>query len=186
MEKEKRKAWLIVGGILLILLIIVIFILTNGRETYTSEDGERQSISALVCTTGNQENAFFYSTIANTVTNQIKVTFRGEQFDKLFYEYMGVYRSDEVAHEDEVRFHANYDIYMGGNDIRLNSLNPSYSAANSKFILTLYVDDYARINRVTSGFFFIDEDLIEDFENYSIDKMKNYYESKEFNENVKK
>ena len=181
MKKDnKKKNWLVVGGILLVLLIIILYILMNGNETRTSDDEESESVSALVCAIGNREEAFFYSTTANTVTNEIKATFKKGQFDKLFYTYKGVYRSEDLANEEEARFHADYNIYMGHNDLQPNSLNPTYSVPGNKIVLSLYTDDYSKINRITSEFFFISPDDIEKYRNYSLDEMKNYYENKDF------
>ena len=180
MKKDNKKNWLLIGGILLVLLIIILYILMNGRETKISDDGESESVSALVCTDGNREGAFFYSTTANTVTNEIKVTFKKGQFDKLFYTYRGVYRSEEVANEEEAEFHADYNIYMGHHDLNQNSLNPAYSVPGNKLVLSLYTDDYSKINRLTSEFFFISPDDIEKYKNYSLDEMKDYYENKDF------
>ncbi len=179
MKKEKSVRY-IVAVLILLVIVIILFILFNGRETRTSEGGENESVTALYCTAGNLEEAFFTSTTANTIKNEIKVTFKNNKMDRLFYTYKGTYRSTEVARDDEAVLHAKYNIYMGENHLIQESLSPSYSVANSKFNLTLYIDDYSKINPATAVFFFIGEDKIAEFQDYTIDKMKTFYEDQGF------
>lgn len=179
MKNEKSVKYIVVA---LVLFVIVIFILLllNGSETRTSDNGENKSVTALYCIAGNLEGAFFSSTTANTIKNEIKVTFKNNKMDKLFYNYKGTYRSAEVADDDEAVLHAKYNVYMGENHLLQESLSPSYSVVDSKFGLTLYVDDYSKINSATAVLFFIDKDKIAEFQDYSIDQMKTFYEKQSF------
>ncbi len=183
MEDEKRKKTLMMVSSLLILLcvLIVIFLLiiTNGNETRTSSEVEEEKLEALICRSGGREDGFFHSKTANHITNEVKTTFNGDSFDKLYYSYEGVYRSTEEAEKDR-SMHADYNIYMGDNNMPLDTLAPNYSAANNRFHLTLYTDDKNDFNLVTAVFFYVDEEDVEKFKKFSLDEMKKYYETKDF------
>lgn len=172
-------SWIIVGSVLFALALAFFFLL-SGKETRVSETFENNSIMALECKIGAVSDSFYTSSIANTVQNDIKLTYKEKKIDKLFYTFTGVYRSDEVAAQDETTLHAKYNIYVGDHDVAMESLAPTYSVNKSKLILTLYADQYARINPVTAIFFFIDNDRIDGFEDYSIEEAKKYYETKGF------
>lgn len=178
--KNNKSVLFTVIALFLIIIAVFLWILLNGKETRTSNSGDNESISVLYCSTNGIEDAFFTSETANTIKNEMKITFKGDKLDKIFYAYNGAYRSTEVAQEDEARLHAKYNIYMGENDISQEDLSPSYAVTSSKLHLTLYVEDYNKINLVTSVFFFIDEDEINKYKNYSIDEMKSFYEEKNF------
>ena len=180
MEKSKKKSWIAIGGILIVVLIIVLFIIFNGKETRTSEGSNGQTVSALDCTTGNREDSLFYSTTANTVINEIRVTYKEGQLGTLFYEYKGVYHSSEVAAADGEKFHPGFNNYMGENHADHLGLDPEFATYGNKYIIHMYTDDYGEINRVNAKVFFIDADDVGEFGNYSIEQAKNYYEGKDF------
>lgn len=183
MKDEKRKKTLIMVGSLLILLcvLIVIFLLiiTNGNETRTSSEVDEDKLEALVCRSGGREDGFFHSDTANQIVNEIKATYNGNSFDKLYYSYEGTYRSEDVAKGDE-SMHADYNIYMGENSLEQDSLSPSYSLVKNKYHLTLYADEEDDFNKVTAVFFYVDDKDVEKFKKFSIDEMKKYYETKDF------
>ncbi|MBP5647698.1 hypothetical protein J6X04_00165 [Candidatus Saccharibacteria bacterium] len=178
--KKNKSVRFIVIALVLVAIAIFFWMLINGKETRISSEKENVPVSVLYCTSGNIEGAFFTSETVNTTKNEIKVMFEDDKLNNIFYAYNGTYRSTEVAREDETRLHAKYNLYMGDNNISQESLSPAYSVVNSKLHLTLYVDDYDKINSVTSVFFFINEDKIEDYEKYSIDEMKTFYKNKGF------
>lgn len=183
MEGEKRRKTLTMVGSLLILLcfLIVIFliIITNGNETKTSTETEGEKLEALVCRSGGREDGFFHSKTANQITNEIKATFDGEKYDKLYYSYEGVYRSTEAAEEDDI-MHAEYNIYMGDNSVSQDSLSPTFSVTKNRYHLTLIVDSENDFNRVTAVFFYVDDEDVERFKKYNLEEMEKYYESKDF------
>ena len=178
--KNNKSVLYIVIALTFIIVAVFLWLLINGKETRTSSEKSEESISVLHCKAKGIEDAFFASTTANTIENEIKITFRGDKIDKIFYDYNGVYRSSEVAKEDETKLHARYNLYMGENKIEQDSLSPSYSITNSKLHITLYADNYGMINSVTSVFFFIDSDRIGDYGKSSIDELKSFYEKKSF------
>ena len=179
-KNSKMTVWfLIFSGLFVVAMIILFF--TNGRETRISSGQNDDSIMALRCVVEHGlEDAFFASSSANTIENELKLTFKNSKLDKLFYSYTGVYRSNEMAVADEAVLHAKYNIYMGSHDQQQDSLVPAYSIVKSKLIITLYADDYSKINAVTSDFFFLDSDKLGEYEGYSIEEMEKYYEAKDF------
>ncbi|MBR3236108.1 hypothetical protein IKF92_00275 [Candidatus Saccharibacteria bacterium] len=184
MEEEKKSKMLKLIGSLLVLLgvfaVIILLILTNGGETRTSDNSDGDVVSALVCRSGGRDDGFFKSEKANNLTNEVKVTFSDKTYDKIYYSYEGVYRATEVADEDEVRMHADYNIYMGDNNLSDNLLSPSYSVAKNKLHMTLIADDKSDLNQVTAVFFYVEKDDLEKFKNFSMGEMRKYYESKDF------
>ena len=178
-DKEKKIRYIILA-LILILIALFIMLLLNGSETRTSEDVEKDDISALYCEAGRIEDGFFVSETANTTSNEIKITFKNSKMDKLFYSFKGVYRSEDTASADETLLHSKYNKYMGENGVEQGSLNPSYSVVKSKFYLTLYADDYGKINETTRVFFFVDKEDLSKFNSYSLDTLKSYYEKKNF------
>lgn len=180
MKKNNKILTFVLIGLGLIVLAILIAIFSNGKETRISELIENESVSALYCTSRGIEGAFFSSETANTIENEIKITYHNDNIDKLYYSYNGVYRSSDVTHGDEVKLHAKYNKYMGENGQRIEDLNPSYDEMKTKLHIGLYVDSYDMINEVTSLFFFINKDDISKVKKYSMEEMKKYYEDKSF------
>ena len=180
MKKNNRILTLVLVGVGLIALAILIAIFANGREIRTSEPIENESISALYCTARGIEDAFFSSETANTIENEIKITYNSNSIDKIYYSYNGVYRSSDVVHKDEVRLHAKYNTYMGENGQSIEDLEPSYDEMKNKLHIGLYADSYDRVNEVTSVFFFINKEYISMVKKYSMEDLKKYYENKSF------
>lgn len=184
MKNEKMAVtFKTIGAVLIFLAVVVvvfILILTNGNETYTSERIENNSMDALICSTGGVEDAFFSSETVNQINNEVKITFGQDKISKVFYSYTGVYRSNEVAEEDETRLHAKYNIYMGENNVQQESLSPNYSTAKNDLKISLYVDDLNKINETTAVFFFIDKEEINDFKRSSMDELAAFYKEKGF------
>lgn len=184
MKEDKKSKILTLVGTLLIMIgvfaVIFLLIMTNGGETRTSDNRGNESISALVCRSGGRDDSFFKSESANNIMNEIKVTFEGEEYDKIYYSYEGVYRDTEVADKDETRMHIDYDVYMSDNSVSASSLSPSFSVAKNKLHLTLIADEKKEFNKATAVFFYVDEETVSEFGNYSMSEMKKYYESKDF------
>ena len=178
-EKKRRIRYIAIALVLFIIVIILIFLLKRS-ETRFSDDTAKDEISALDCKTGPIEDGFFVSETANSTSNELKITFKNQKMDKIYYSYYGVYRSEDVANADDTHLHAKYNIYMGENGVEQGSLNPNYSVVKTKYHISLYVDDYDKINPVTAKFFFIDKEDIEEFNSYPIDTLKSYYEKKNF------
>ena len=179
---KKNKILTLIGALLIlfaVFTVVFLLIMTNGGETKTSGGESNDSLAALVCQSGGREDGFFKSEKANHITNEIKATYDSEKYDKLYYSYEGSYRSTEIAKEDTI-MHTEYDIYMGENNLPLNTLSPSYSVTKDKFHLTLIADDEGDFNRVTAVFFYVDDEDVERFKNFSMSEMKSYYEAKDF------
>ena len=58
--------------------------------------------------------------------------------------------------------------------------SPAYSVTKDKFHLTLYTEDRNDFNLVTAVFFYVDDEDVEKFKKFSLDEMKEYYETKDF------
>ena len=123
---------------------------------------------------------FFDSSSTNKVKTEIKVLFKNDVLDQLFYTYTGKYSSNDNAEHDEAVQHAKYNIYFGENGASPDILSPSFSTVEDKFSITLYAEKLDYINGITSKLFFISEDEITKFKGNSIESVKLFYENKGF------
>ena len=180
MDKNNKILTLVLVGVGLIALAVFIAIFINGNETRTSEPVEGEHVSAVYCTAKGIEGAFFSSEIVNTITNEVKITYDDSGIDKLYYSYDGIYRSYDVMRQDDGKFQAKYNNYMGENGQKLEDLIPVYDELNNKLHIALYADSLDKINEVTSVFFFIDKNEVNQFKKYTIDETKKFYEDKSF------
>lgn len=176
----KKIAPIFIAIVSIVAVVAILLVISGGSEEHYYEDRESASVSAVVCEASNLDDAFFTSTTANTSRHEIKVTFRDEKINKIYYLYDGVYRSDDVADTDEAHLHAKYNIYMGEHGLDHGILEPSYSVVKSNFRLTLYVDNLNNINNTTAQFFFIDNGDADSFKDLDIEALRSYYEGKGF------
>lgn len=180
---EKRRTIKIIGLSVIFLAILIIPLLLlffNKHETHISDKGENKIVTALDCTTRSIDEAFFTSEIANTITNQIKITFNQNKIDKLFYSFEGIYRSKEIAEQDETNLHARYNIHMGKYGINPEILTPTFSTVNTKMRINLYAKNREIISRGVGLLFFINDEDINNFLEYSKDQVTNFYKEKGF------
>ncbi len=182
MEKKDRTRR--VGGILLALLvifiIIIFLILNSGHVTNTGGESENDVVTALDCKANGIEGQFFSSSTANTIENQVKVTFKNDKPEKLFYVFEGVYRDYDVADHDNAVLHAKYNERMSGNGLEQGSLTPTFSTVKTKMRINLYAKEPGIINRATAVLFFIKEDDVEKYLDYSRDEVADYYKKQGF------
>lgn len=182
MEKES-KTKKVVGiplAILMVFAVVLFFLLFNKRETRISGGTDSEVVTALNCVAGGVESAFFTPSTANTVEHQIKVTFSNDRVDKLFYAFEGVYRTYEIAEQENAVFHAKYNIHMSGNNLEQESLTPTFSTVKTKMRINLYAQDRGMINKATGVLFFVSEDDVDDYLDYSRDQVAEYYEKQGF------
>ena len=186
-EKRSKTLTMVVAILILFCAIISFFLLIifNGNETRTSSEAENKKIEALVCRSAGREDGFFHSKTANQIVNEIKATYNGNTYDKLYYSYEGTYRSEDVAKGDE-SMHADYNIYMGEHNLAQSSLSPTFSLVKNKFRLTLYADEKDDFNKTTAVFFYVTDEDVDKFKSYDMDEMKKYYEAKDFKCNIVK
>lgn len=183
MEEKKRNILKTVGALLVflvVLIIIVLLILFNGHETYTSDRGEEKVVTALDCTARGIDGEFFASQSANTIENRIKVAFSDDKIDKMFYSFDGVYRTEEEAEHENAVLHAEYNKYLASYNIDHEILTPTFSTVNTKLQINLYAKNREMINRGTGKLFFINEEDVDDFLNYSREQVASYYKKQGF------
>ena len=178
-DKQKKTIYIIIAVVFIVLAIIILFLL-NGSEKRTSTKKENDSITALDCKAGRMENAFFISSTANNTSHEVKVTFRNDKIDKLYYLFEGVYRTYDIADQDNANFHAKYNIHMSGNGLEQESLAPTFLTAKTKLRINLYAKNREMMNKATAVLFFIKEDDLEKFLDYSRDEATEYYKKQGF------
>ena len=180
MDENKKMVGFAVLMLILLIIAFIIWFFLNGTETYISDDTDAEPYQALDCTAGNLEEGFFYNQVANTVVNHIKATFANKKVYKIYYSYEGTYRSNDVALQDETNLHIRYDEHMGGYGILNSTLSPTYSTVKTKTQINLFAKSRDTIKKGTAVFFFINDDDIESFLDYSRDQAADYYSKKGF------
>ena len=180
-KKEKSNRTIAIPIILIIIFIIIIlYFLLSGRETHTTDGGDNSVTTALNCTAGSIDGSFFTSSTANSVENQVKITFKEDKPDKWFYSYDGTYRDYGIAEQDNAVLHAKYNKYLGGNDINHEIFTPTFSTVKTKLRINLYAKESSMINRITAVLFFINGDNYEEILDYSRDQIADYYQKQGF------
>lgn len=180
MKEEKDRSIGIIATALIFfaaIIVLVVVFLNSGSEIYVSESSEGKIVTAISCNAESIEGEFFSSSTANIINNHIKVTFSSDKPDKLFYSFEGVYESDDVAEHENAVFHAKYNKYLGSNGFDHEGFAPTFSTVDNKMRINLYAKNFSLINRVTSVLFFISDDVVDDFANYSREQVAKYYES---------
>lgn len=179
-RKKRKKIFTCIVILLLVILIILILIwLLKGKETQISEDDEGSDWESLVCTTGENDEAYFKNSVANGEEHKIKLIFIDDKLSRIFYSYTGEYNSVRTAQTVIDSMHADYNIYMGDNKMTLDLLSPTFSAIDKTVRIDLYgwVSD---VNAVTAKLFFFDRENYEAVKNYSEDRLEAFYENKGF------
>ena len=146
MEGKNRTSSLILLAIILLIIAGFLLFFLNGSETRISEERGSEKMTALSCKTGNSEEAFFNSETANTVENVVKITFKDDKLDKVFYSYEGTYRSYDVAEQENANFHAKYNKYLSPYGINPEILTPTFLTSETKFRINLYAESSKIIN----------------------------------------
>lgn len=171
-----------------VLIAVVVFILAcsvGQKETYTSGDGKRTEIEALVCQATNPEGGFLESETAEKVTHEIRITFRGDEADKWHYVFLGEYASPEAAIRDENALHSYYDIHMGKEEIPLTTFSPAYLLDDEELKITFYTNDKNDLTTSTASLFFIDATESATIMRAKIGDLKTLYEKKGFSCTIK-
>ena len=179
MERKKFYNYAALAAIICVLALII-YLFLNKRETHITEDKPETIMSAVLCSANGPGEAFFTSSSANTIENEIKVLFKNDALDSLFYTYTGVYSSLEKIEHDDAVLHAKYNTYFGDYGVSPSILSPSFSTTNTKLIITLYAENTELIDGVTAKLFFINNDIINIFKGYSKEEVELYYEKQSF------
>ena len=183
-SKENKKKRVALGMIIVAALIgivaLVIFLLTHKTETYIHEVTTDEKISALVCVSNNNDSGFFISEEATSITHKVKLVYKNNEINKLSYELVGVYGSEDSAEQAKGGFNTDYNIYLGNNNIKYETLSPVFRYAENKAGVELYLDDYKKMNSVIAKLFFIDDSSVNSIAKNSIEMTKKYYEKKSF------
>ncbi len=179
--KSKKRLVTILSILLAIFAILIILMLMNSKESHTTnENNSSQITSSLVCSFYNPVNSFFNSENADSISEEIKMIFKDNNMDKLFYSFIGKYNSAILAEQDEVELHAKYNKYMGENNYPQDSLSPSYSLSDNKLHITLFADSYKDINTITAKFFSIDKEDIAKVGHLTLEELGQFYKEKGF------
>ena len=182
-DKKEQKSLMtdaIVITVIVAIIAIVIFLLTYKKETHTTNELHEDEMSTLVCTSHDNEAAFFKSDTAKDVENTIKYVYNDGDLNKISYEYTGEYGSKAAAEHDDAVLHARYNTYMGEHKEKSESLTPVFQVVDNKLTIKLYLDSYKNINSVIGKLFYVGNGLEGIINKNSIEETKNYFEKKDF------
>lgn len=158
-NKTMKKISLVVFFLLLAgAVIVIVYLLTNRSETYTSRDKQNEASEYIHCTAINPSDQFFKLRAEPLKTNhEIKVMFRGDDLDKIFYAFHGEYGSDNGAVVTEFDITDQYNKYVAGVGLAQNVLSPKISTSGSNADASFYVES-SKLKPVLAPIFFLDKD----------------------------
>ncbi|MBR3180079.1 hypothetical protein IKF57_00900 [Candidatus Saccharibacteria bacterium] len=177
-KKSRMGSFIIIGAIGLIAVILII-ILSQGKETYTSNGGQTVQVNSLTCSGSNIDGALFVSDTAQRYTHEIKATVSSNKLREISYKFNATYNSREAVEDAKAVLMAKYNIYMDENGLVPEILNPVFSPLNSKLQVTLFAKR-EKIDRVTARIFFLTEDDIEKIDKMNLADWERSYEKKGF------
>ena len=180
-QPKNNKKWIriILLALLVVVIVVIVVLLFRTNETYTSDGGTSEKIDSLTCTASELEDPFFKPENDGELEHMIKATFKGGKLDKLSYSLEGKFSSDETAEYVEADLHADYNIYMGKNNLSQSMLNPSFSAVENRVKVSLLTDAKNLTNN-TIVFFFLNMDEFQTVRRYSMRDLAKLYENKGF------
>ena len=180
-KAKNRSAGAICAAVVILVLVVglVLVFLMNRTETRTWHDETTTTTGSLVCTNASPANAFFKHDDEVSAEHKIKVTFKGDQFDKLNYTYTGEFESNEEATSALSEMHADYNIYMGENGLDQEALYATFSPMENEGVINLYIsrDDF---NSATAKFVFLSNGEFKKMGKYSAEEVQKVYKNKGF------
>ena len=203
-NSNKRNIWPLIA-ICIMIVVLALFIavwLFGGNTTYIEGSGgaPEDKMATLNCELdgldvegedvddeadnesggeSDDKKAFFVSKSVQRYNHEIRVVFKNQRPDAWQYHYNGTYNSNDSAEAAEAALHADYNIYMGENDLEQSSLNPVFSTIKSKVQISLYGDEKT-ITPATARFFFLESDELNNIFDSTIDDLKKDYEDDGF------
>lgn len=187
MEKENKKknkkssiVYAIIIAVIAGLMALVIYMLTNKKETHTYRTQDNGEISALVCTTNDNESSFFASETASSINHTVKLIYKDNKVEKISYEYDGKYNSSEEAKHDDAVLHAKFNIYLGEHNIEQDVLTPVFQHNGDGVTIRLYLDNYNEMNSAIGKIFYIGSGIKDTVAKNSLEETKKIYENKRF------
>lgn len=179
-EKKNRNNYYIIALLLVVLFIIfLIWLLNQGSETYVTNDDNRQSTMALVCTADNLDDAFFHSETANDESHEIKIAFVGDLPSSIFYVYEGKYDNNELATRAKDSMYVDYYEYLHAGTPAESSISKNFATIDNTSKISLYTDA-SKVNYQTSRLFSLTNDEANDFSQSSSATLKQLFERLNF------
>lgn len=181
-KKDKQKLLYVgVGVCLLAAVAAILCLLFSSKETKISDNDGNSSISVLDCKVSDPTvESFFESKDAINNEHEIKITYRGDEVDKISYTYVADFASEKDADEANATLHAKYNKYMAQYSLEPAKLGPTFTVVNSSFKVNLFADT-SKINFAVAGLFFLDTGDIELLEGGKIEDLRKVYFQKGFN-----
>ena len=174
-KKIKRGNSIIAAVIfgVIVLFVGLLSVVFSQKETNITEEDYEPTVEALYCKASEPTDPFFESAGVINDSHEIKVIFRNGGAFKLSYNYYGVYNTEGAADAAHTRLHADYNKYMGANEINQESLYPTFDFDGSKLKVNLFAEVDSSLNLVTARLFFLSADEFENLAGYSEEDLKN-------------
>ncbi len=177
-KNNKIRNGIIIGVVVALVVVALVFLL-KGNETRVSGGNETKKLSVLDCEASQPTNPFFHNADTITPKHEIKVTFQGDDFDKISYNFFGNYRNNDIADTANASLHASYNNYMGEHKIYPELFYPTFIATDSSVKINLYAEK-AKVQPSTGVFFFLSGEDVTNLDNYTKDDLTRIYSSKGF------
>lgn len=162
------------------LFALALFIITNRKETRTTVDKTDVTMGALDCKSSNPADPFFVSNGATNVIHEVKVTLKNDAVDKLSYNYYADYESEDRANTARSELHADYNKYMGANNVQHESLSPTFNYDGNKVKVNLFAERGKSLNSTSARLFFLSSEELSELSNYSGSDLEKIYVGKGF------
>ena len=155
-KKNGASTLFIIGGLCLIATGIGIgaFLMFNGSETRTSATEISHPVDALICKSTNPEGGFFKLPDNTESKHEIKITYEDGQSKKISYSLNNTFDDETAAKNNVASLHADYNIYMGENNLNVNTLSPSFVSSGNVVRLNLFAT-LVNLKASVSQFFFL-------------------------------
>lgn len=175
----------VVGIILLVLLGLVIFFITySKKEAKVVGQNETVKYYALICRRNFQTNDDILTTTgASSVLEELKVTYRNDVIDDLFFSYEGMYEDEAMVKKAETEIHSKYHLYIGPLGIGTSEYANTYNFSGNKLIMNLMASAQ-KIHPSSLKLFFLDSN--KDINNMQAEDFQREYLAQGFSCDITK
>lgn len=177
--------WLVLGVIVVVIVILVCKLFKTEKTYMPSEEEKISRADSVFCVASDLEKTFFDLIPGSKPRHEIKIAFKGDKPDKIFYNFSDTYVDSDVASAVESKAHADYNIYMSERGVSTGAINATFSAAEKDVRISLYTNIKSLIN-ATTGLYFLDMGDFQKIRSYSVEEFAKLYENKGFSCRISK
>ena len=179
-ERKKLIIDIIVVAVIAVAVFLIVWILTSGKETVetsTEMTDETDSVSCYI--SSDLENGFFDFKEPNTIYQEVKAIFTNKKLSKIYYSYTGEYDSSKKAESTSAFMTAQFNEYLGGHGVSLNTVSHSIYNIDATVRADLYTEAKS-INLYTGKLFLLDSNEFNTAKSLAPTSFEKIYKNKGF------